>query len=335
MIPPLLHKKHFLLDIETSGLNKHIDYIVCIGVTFVNETDELTHHQWMLQLPEEEKEILSCFLEFTQRFSHVYTYGGKHFDWPFLLARCTFHQLNPSMLQSLHLIDMKKSLQHFGATRINLEDALGVIRHSTTSGKALVKVYRTYQACGETIYKTIILAHNKDELSTLLSFYELYQTLYHLKHFHFIDTLKSSVSLDFSAKVPYLFTTNFQGCYKNITLCWESGTQILGIKVAFSYLKLKQYLTPYKDYYYIPSQGQLLHRTLAHFVASSDKRKATKEECTIYKEDDYIPLYTTYKLDIPIWYDSVNSPYLRVNDFSASILAAQVFYLLFSNKKTS
>ena len=335
MLPPLLHQKHFLFDIETSGLNKHTDYIVCIGVTFLDENNEIAHHQWMLQLPEEEKGLLSRFLEFAQKFSHVYTYGGKHFDWPFLLARCAFHQFNPSMLQSLHLVDMKRSLQHFGATRISLENALGVIRHSTTSGKALVKVYKTYLTCGKSIYKMLILAHNKDELSALLSLYELYQTLYHLKRFHFISTLKSSSSLDFSIEVPYIFTTTFQGCYKNIALSWESGTQILGIKVAFSHLKLKQYLTPYKDYYYIPSQGQLLHRTLANFVSASDKRKATKEDCTIYKENDYISLYTTYKLNIPIWYDSVNNPYLVIDDFSASILADQIFYLLFTNKKTS
>ncbi len=331
----LLNKKHFLLDIETSGLNKHIDYVVCIGITFTNEKDEVTEHQWMLQLPEEEKELLKHFLEFTQDFSHVYTYGGKHFDWPFLLARCAFHQLDLSMLQSLHLIDMKKSLQHFGATRVNLEDALGAVRHSTTSGKALAKIYKTYQSCGETIYKRLILDHNKDELSTLLNFYELYQTLYHLKHYRFIRMTESSDSISFSFEVPYIFNTSFQGYSKNIAIYWTPGTQTLDIKVAFSWLNLKQYLTPYKDYYYIPSQNQLLHRTLASFVAAPDKRKASKEECTIYKEDNYIPLYTTYKLSTSIWYDSHHMPYLKMSDFSPSILADQLFYLLFSNKKTS
>lgn len=332
----VFNEKHFLLDIETSGLNKNTDYVVCIGITFIDKESEIpSQHQWMLQFPQEEKQLLSDFLRFIEDFSHVYTYSGKYFDWPFLLARCTFHHLDVSILQRIHLIDMKKSLQPFGTTRTDLENTFGIVRHLTTSGKELARVYKTYQSCGDMIYKKLILNHNKEELFTLLHFYELYQTLYHLKHHRFIDMTHTSSCMVFSFEVPFIFNTNFEGGLKSIRICWKAGTQLLTIKLNFLRLELKQYLTPYKDYYYIPSQNQLLHRTLAGFISSSDKRKASKEECTIYKEDHYIPLCTTYKLGSSVWYDSDHTPYLGINDFSASILVDQLFYLFFSSKKTS
>lgn len=332
----VLNKKHFLLDIETSGLNKNVDYVVCIGVGFVNQENKITNHQWMLQFAEEEKQILECFLTFIQDFTHVYTYSGKHFDWPFLLARCAFHGLDVSSLHQLHLIDMKKSLQHFDSTRLHLENKFGLIRQTTTSGKELSKVYKVYQSCGELIYKELILNHNKDELTTLYHFYELYQVLYHLKYHRLAQLTRSSSHIHFSFEVPFIFNSSFEGDCSNINVSWQAQTQVVAIKVAFFSMRLKKYLTPYKDYYYIPSQNQLLHRTLASFIAAPDKRKASKEECTIHKEDDYTPLFTTYKLNNSVWYDLQHNAYLNVQDFSSAVLADQLFYLLFSStKKTS
>ena len=332
----LLDKKHFLFDIETSGLNKQTDHIVCIGISFINDNNEIESKQWSLQLPEEEKNLLKHFLGFITSFSHAYTYGGKLFDWPFLLNRCLYYELDITLLQKIHVIDMKKHLHYLGATRTLLENALNIVRQFTTSGKSLVKVYHTYKSCGERIYLSLILGHNQDELRTLLGFYELYQTLYQLQYFKCIEIKQSANTLDFIIAVPYAFITDFEGHYKHITLNWKSNAQQLKIQVAFSYLALKQYLTPHKDYYYIPSQNQLMHRSLAHFIPACDKRKVNKEECAVIKESTYVPLFTTHKLTLPIWYDISHMPYLSIEDFSFSILANQLFALFFSsihNKK--
>ena len=131
----LLDKKHFLFDIETSGLNKQTDHIVCIGISFVNDENEIANKQWSLQVPEEEKDLLKHFLAFITSFSHAYTYGGKLFDWPFLINRCLYYELDITLLQRIHVIDMKKHLHYLGPTRTALENALNIVRQFTTNGK--------------------------------------------------------------------------------------------------------------------------------------------------------------------------------------------------------
>ena len=142
--------------------------------------------------------------------------------------------------------------------------------------------------------------------------------------------------LIFSFEAPYIFATTFRGSYKHIYIDWVKGTPTLTVHVTFSKLTLKQYLTPYKDYFYIPSQDQLIHRSLANFIPSSEKRKVTREECALIKTDYYISLFTTHKLTTVVWYDDLHTAYLRVEDFSSAVLTTQLFSLFFSsstNKK--
>ena len=62
MCSSILSKKHFLLDIETSGLDKNVDYVVCIGVSFINEKNEiLTLGKTSALIEKAEKMIVSFF----------------------------------------------------------------------------------------------------------------------------------------------------------------------------------------------------------------------------------------------------------------------------------
>lgn len=332
----ILNKEHFLLDIETNGLSRSQHHIVCIGVTYLNPQGEVTTKQWSLQKANEEENLLKEFIDFAKNFKFVYTYSGKSFDWPFLLARITHYSL--SIPAALTLVDMKKVLTLLSPTRAALEKTLSFNRETSSSGKALVKLYQTYEACGEDIYKNLILAHNLEELKSLLVFYKVYYMLYHLKHFPLtahLDELTDAVNpqLDLSFNLPFTFETSFT--FENEMLHFKVSKDEALLKVIMPLYKqsLKKALTPVKDYYYIPSQNQLMHKSLAAFIPSDLKRKATKEECFVEKLDTYMKLYTTFKAPSELWYDDTKQfyvPYAEGENFKTTVVN-QLFYYFFQS----
>lgn len=332
----ILDKQHFLLDIETNGLSREKHHIVCIGVTYLNANDEVTTKQWSLQKANEEEQLLLDFIDFAKDFKSVYTYSGKSFDWPFLIARMAHYNL--TMPAALTLVDMKKVLNHLCPSRVDLEKTLGFTRETSSSGKALVKLYQTYEACGEEIYKNLILAHNLEELKSLLLFYKVYYILYHLKRFPIACKLDTSINdealwLHLNFNLPFNFETNFTFNVDTLHLEFLKDTTSLAVTMPLYKMTLKKALTPVKDYYYIPSQNQLMHKSLATFIPSNLKRKATKEECFVEKLNVYFKLYTTFKADPELWYDHDKNfylPYTENADFN-KLIVNQLFYYFFQN----
>lgn len=331
----LLNKEHFLLDIETNGLSREKHHIVCIGVTYLNTVGEVMTKQWSLQKAEEEENLLKDFINFAQDFKSVYTYSGKSFDWPFLLARIAHHNL--TIPAALTLVDMKKTLTLLCPTRTELEKALGFTRETSSSGKTLVKLYQTYAACGEAIYKDLILAHNLDELKSLLVFYKVYYMLYHLKRFNAVtylaETDVTAPQLQLVFNLPFTFETSFTFKVESLSLEVSKDRTSLSATLPLYKVPLKKPLTPIKDYYYIPSQHQLMHKSLAAFVPSDLKRKATKDECFIEKLDTYFKLYTTFKASNELWYDNAKNFYVayKADEEFKAIVVNQLFYYFFQS----
>ena len=332
----LLDTEHFLLDIETNGLSHEKHHVVCIGVMYMRQDGELMTHQWSLQKAEEERDLLSQFITFANQFKFVYTYSGRRFDWPFLLARIAHFGLVLSPIVTL--VDMKKTLQLLSPTRNRLEEALGFKRETSTAGKELVKLYQTYEASGDVLYQKIILSHNLEELKSLLLFYKVYYILYHLKHFTVATTfnqLNESSLLHLTFKLPCDDIPSFTLQCEAMTLSKLQDKSLLNITLPIHHKVLQKPLIPVKDYYYIPSQNQLLHKSLATFIPSDMKRKATKSECFVEKLDDYFKLYTTTKVTAAIWYDSSQqpyTPYVSSKDFELLVIQ-QLFYYFFQTQK--
>lgn len=333
----LLNTNAFLLDIETSGLSRENHQIICIGVQYVASTGELKYKQWVLEKGIEEKELLNYFIQFCQNFQRVYTYNGKGFDWPFLLARLQFHQLKLDALQHLVLVDMKKILNPIASKRFELEKAISYTRQTSVSGKELVRLYTTYASCGEAPYLALILKHNIDELNSLLALYEVYHLLYHLEKLPCIYTEQTEHTMTYSLQTPTSLSTELNFTYEAFTLTWNHNSHEIHFQVQLNNCSLKQYLEPVKDYYYIPDQGQLLHKSLASFISNSQKRKATKEECVIIKTSSFIKLHSTYRVMLPLWYDHSKEVYIEFteNQQLLPLLLKQLFYLFFHEKTDS
>lgn len=317
-----------LLDIETSGLKRQIDIIISIGIiSFSNNKPVLKH--WFLENKEDEKSLLESFLHFLKDYKIIYSYYGKSFDYPFLLSRMKVHNLDTKDFFKLKLIDTKEALKHFETQRKEMEKRLHFHRQSTIKSKEVIKLYDTFCTSKEPIYRTLILKHQKDELYSLLAFWELYQTLMHCDQALSCFQTQTPTQLEVTLTFSDVFTHTFTGNAFNWHFAYEEGSPTLTITMPLITESLKQYLQPVKDYYYIESQNQVIHKSLAQFIPASLKRRAAKEECAVHKSSTYLKIYSTYKLAAPICYDAHKGMYIDVKDLTLEILAHQIFSLFF------
>lgn len=322
-------KQSLFLDIETSGLNRQTNIVISIGILYLNEQKQPTLKHWFLENTEEEKSLLKSFLLFLSKYDTIYTYNGKGFDYPFLLSRMQYYNLDTKPFLSLQLIDVKECLKYFAHNRIALEALFNFKRQSSTSGKEVIKLYRTYLDCHSAIYSTLITKHQEDELRSLLVFYELYDILLNFTSLKYLTSKEVEETLTITLQASTPFNYSFNGTAFDLHLSYQEGNNLLYLTLPLFHTSLKHYLEPSKDYYFIESQGQLMHKSLAQFIPASLKRRATKEECCVTKSSFYLKIYTTYKLTASLWHDTHKELYIELSDFSPDILATQLFWLFF------
>ena len=318
-----------LLDIETSGLSRQKDVIISIGLLYLNTQKELTTKHWFLENKEEEKSLLESFLLFISTYETIYTYNGKGFDYPFLLSRMQHHNIDTTSFLSLKLIDVKECLKYFSRNRVTLEDMFHFQRQSSVNGKDVIKLYRTYIDCHNDIYSTLIIKHQEDELYSLLTFYELYRILLNFSNMKYLEAKETAETFTVILQSPVSFTYCFNGRAFDLNFSYAKESNLLHLTLPLIRTSLKHYLEPSKDYYYIESQGELMHKSLAQFIPASLRRRATKEECCITKSSCYLKIYTTYKVSVSLWYSEHKEIYIELKDFSLELLAPQIFWLFF------
>ena len=326
-------QKILLIDLETTGLNRERDQIISIGMSYLSKEGTLTTSHWFLENPNEEKELLTKFLDLLSNYTALFSYYGKGFEFPFILSRLKHYDLDSSAFLKLKLIDLKSMLKHFAKNRKDLEQLFDYKRQCQSSGQDIIKLYQTYIATKSEIYKNCILEHQKEEMSSLLLFWELYNTLYTLNRFKLISQDNNENVLILKFKALSFFTHSFLGNAYNMRFSYSQNQEILEIWVPLLKIELYHDLEPLKDYYFIESQKQLIHKSLAQFIPASLKRKATKEECNLSKMSLFLPIRTKYKLNVPLWHDCNKQLYIEYTDFTIELLFNQLFHLFFSSLK--
>lgn len=318
-----------LLDLETTGLNPRKDTVVSIGLMYALDHQYTLIHSF-IENPDDEEDCLLQFLEFITPFNSLLTYSGKQFELPFLLARCQYYAIDAMPLLKLKHIDLKTILKPFTKNRLELETLFYYKRHCHLAGLDIVKLYETYQHHPELLYKECILAHQKEELGSLLCFSEFYTTLMQLYKLPILtyELKETSLALTFKTETP--FKSSFCGVAFHITFSYLKDTDRIKLVLPLFHGTLYQSLRPVKDYYYIETQNQLLHKSLAQFVPTELKRKARLSECKLYKEGTFFPIATSFKMSLPIWQDELDQRYIDITVFSQKFLS-QYLRTLFLN----
>lgn len=274
------HRNYLFFDIETTGLSADISAITLIGCCDMD--GNIT--QWFNDDGFSQKRILSDFLAFIKSFDTLITFNGKTFDLPFLTAKIKEFKLNFSFDKFEHLdlyqiLKPYKNLWELKKFRQkDLEEYLEIKRTDQLSGKKLIKTYQNYLEKGDTKDKEAVLLHNREDLLGLLRIYSL------ISYPALLDgnfSLSSAVieddqfvaHLTLDTEIPVL--CEYEKSEIHLRLDHRDATLICPLENGH----LKHYHRDYKNYYYLPMEDIVIHKSMKSFVDNTNLVKADKDHC--------------------------------------------------------
>ena len=275
------HKQQPLFfDIETTGLSADISAITLIGCCDMD--GNIT--QWFNEDGFSQKQILSDFLTFIKSYDTLITFNGKTFDLPFLSSKIKEFKLNASFDRYEHL-DLYQILKPYknlwglkNFRQKNLEEYLGFHRTDKLSGKKLIKTYQNYLEKGDTKDKEAVLLHNREDLLGLRNIYSLmsYPALLDGKFTlssYSIENDEFHAYLNLDHEVPVC------GNYKQSGICLTLKHSNAVLTYPLDDGHLKHYHRDYKNYYYLPMEDLVIHKSMKSFVDTSSLVRADKDNC--------------------------------------------------------
>lgn len=290
------------VDIETTGLSSKKNNIYCIGLAFF-QNDQILIRQLFAQKQQEEKEILSEFLDFlSQNCNSIYTFNGKTFDLPFLEKRCALHGFSFSatdypgkdLLQDFRPLKNLLQLPHL--RQKDLEQFLGIGREDLYDGGKLISVYMKYEETQDPELEHLLRLHNHEDMLgmlRLLPIYQyniLFQGEFKIQSMHVItekDHLGTERnSLEIHLSLSDGLPKNITGVNEQIRFLFHGKEGIVSLPVCED--TLHYYLPDYKNYYYLTEEHTIIHKSIAQFVDSQFCQKATPDNCYLPKKGMFL-----------------------------------------------
>ncbi len=294
------------IDIETTGFIARSSRLYLIGCGFY-EGGTWKIRQWFAENKSEETDILSSFLDFSQKFTCLIHFNGKQFDLPYLRQKSD--QLNiPFILDQLEEIDIYKSIAPLkcflklpNCRQKSIEQFLGIGRTDVFTGGELISVYDEYCIHPSEELRYVLLLHNSDDVKgmleclPILSYADLgnseikvlsaeIQTYKDFKGDHCKELL---LHLQLEHAVPIPLSTHGCECF-----CLFDGN-LCTLKIPVYEGTLKYFYPNYKDYYYLPEEDVAMHKSVAEFVDKAHRVQAKAATCYTKKNSNYLPQWET------------------------------------------
>ncbi|GMQ60089.1 hypothetical protein AN1V17_44890 [Vallitalea sediminicola] len=297
-----------LFDIETTGFSFRKNIIYLIGcIYFVNNEPILI--QWLAENENDEYALLYEFIKFSNNYKRIIHYNGTSFDIPFVTKKALLYNIknNLSSISNIDIYKLIRPCKHI----LNLENCklktiekyLKIYRKDTFTGGELIQQYIHYTQSKNDTEKTNLLLHNEEDLLGLikvieiLDYVDIYNNLrtnnlsYTVEDINInIDELLITIYLSVDIEIPFIYSFTYNNHYISIT------NKNIVIKIPLIEDELKFFFDNYKNYYYICSEDQAVHKNVAKYIDKSNKIKATSETCYIKKRGIFIPLLDTYIL---------------------------------------
>jgi uncharacterized protein YprB with RNaseH-like and TPR domain len=307
--------KIVFFDIETTGFAANSTFLYLIGCAYYsNHSFHLI--QWFSENLKEEALLITSFFEFISNYDVLLHYNGTGFDIPYLQRKCAALNL-PYSFEHITSIDLYKKISPFKKVfklanykQKTIETFLNIHRKDVFSGGDLIQVYQSYlgKKHFEILKKTRdpesklpspseaemllyqLLLHNEDDIKGLLSISPI---LYYVDLFEKpIRIMGAGVNQDIltirfevSASLPVRI--NFGNDLVHCTAYHNTAT----LEIRIYEGELKYFYDNYKDYYYLPAEDCVVHKSVAHFVDKEHRQKAKLSNCYVKKQGLYAPQY--------------------------------------------
>ncbi len=292
-----LPKTHTIcLDIETTGLMPSVCAVFMIGTAMICH-DELIITQWLADglTWDDEAAVLQAFTDFlslqkgTASPLHLLTYNGDRFDLRFLKERFTQCRLSdplddPNILTTDLMVKCKPLKKIYNLPNMKLKTLASFMELSehkadtTPEGRALIRCYHAYIKTKDPESLDLLWLHNKNDLIQTIGILPMYQALVILEgKFQVEKASVSDGSLHLLASSVCSAPSPIDLDASDIHLHVE-GSQ-LSINISIHERGLRYYHTDYKNYVYLPKEDFVIPKSMAAYVPSSDRCRASKENC--------------------------------------------------------
>lgn len=343
-------------DIETTGFSADVTALYLIGCIYFKE-GEWQLIQWFAEDNKSEKEALSAFSDFIKDKKYLICYNGTTFDLPYLRKKYEKHGLTFQSYK-YEIIDFYRAFASYkgflglkGLKQKDIEKSLGIIREDKFSGGELIEWYSKYlklrfsdSSEKEEIYKTLIL-HNSDDLAGLARLTKLYNFIKELETLiNSGDELEIDCVVDYttgkiilSTKVDFDILRKDELRGDGFSCCFidESTANRIDLTLDMYETELKLFYKDYKNYYYLPKEDMVIHKSLAAFVDKENKVKASASNCYTRQRGSFIKLpesgfFPVFKADYSdkTIYTLVNEKLLESKENLSAIFRAVLRYLI-------
>lgn len=214
-----------------------------------------------------------------------------------------------------------------------IEHAMGFVRSDQYNGGELIHIYKEYLKTSAPELEQHLYQHNYEDILAMIPMLQLlnYTVLANAGceqlHIDVLSSLKESASpssdtreqersqsqsdaqkssqqttkeqnaapacivLEFSlpSVLPFPYHIETQGV--QIQCEYQNGRIIIPLIHA----ELRYYIPNYQDYYYLPIEDQVIHKSIAAYVDSAFKEKAKKNNCCLKKTGYYLPVPHLFK----------------------------------------
>ena len=298
-------------DIETTGFSADVTALYLIGCIYFKE-GEWQLIQWFAEDKNAEKEALSAFSDFINDKKYLICYNGTTFDLPYLRKKYEKHGLTFQSYK-YEIIDFyrvfssyRKFLGLSGLKQKEVEAYLGILREDKYSGGELVEWYAKFlklrfsdSSEKEEIYKTLIL-HNSDDLAGLARLTKLYNFIKELETLInsgdeleidcVVNDTKGKIILSTKVDFDILRKDELRGDGFSCCFIDESTANRIDLTLDMYETELKLFYKDYKNYYYLPKEDMVIHKSLASFVDKENKVKAAASNCYTRQRGSFIKL---------------------------------------------
>ena len=294
------------LDIETTGLKAETSHLYLFGCIWEEAPGAWHFKQWFAETPYEERAVLREVNAFAADFSAFVHFNGDRFDLPYLNVKAEDFGLD-SVFPAKKSFDLYPVLKPLKAVlglpngrQKSFESFLFTGRKDIYNGGELIDFYFRYVRSGDAGLLKPLLLHNEEDVLGTVSLLALlpYARLQAGKApFTGVRVLADdadgvTLRLDTQDRYPVPVTVDDGGI-----LVKALENRVL-LKLPAREQTLKYFYPNQKDYFYLISEDQAIHRSVATFVDPANLKKATKENCYIKKTARFYPLMQTEGTEI-------------------------------------
>ena len=289
-------------DIETTGFSAAHTQLYLIGCA-ARKSERLIIDQFFAESAGEEPHVLSAFLSELQKYKTVITFNGQTFDLPYLRAKNNmYHISNPFCdLCSMDLCQTAKQLKSLlSLDRYNLkslEQFLGICRDDLCSGGELINIYKEFLSHPTEESLLLLKQHNYEDvlnLPFLLPIFSYTKILGGSYSIHNVEGHEYKNAEGNTCKELFFSLKNEYPVPKRVSA--NNGPFFLFMKENHTTIRiplyegeLKYFFEDYKNYYYLPEEDTVIHKSVGSFLDRSQRVQAIASNCYIKRFGLFIP----------------------------------------------